>query len=277
MPELPEVETIRRILGPQLASRRIEQVILTRPEVVAHPEPSAFCARVTGRRIGEMGRRGKYLTMALDSGDTLILHLRMTGQLLVTPPDFPEERHTHLRLLLEGGEQLRFIDLRRFGRFWLKQVHEEDTFSGLGKLGLEPLEGGLTASWLSARYAGRRRSIKECLLDQGGIAGIGNIYADEILFAARISPARPANTLEPDQWQRLAEAIPAVLRAALESDVLSAGEYLAGLGRTYRRAPFFQVYGRAGQPCPACGAPLARATIAGRGSYSCPHCQPPVK
>lgn len=195
MPELPEVETVKRILAPQLCGRRIAAVQLIRPEVVAHPGAQQFAAALTGRKIMEMGRRGKFLLLGLEDGGRLILHLRMTGQLLVTPPDYPKEKHTHLVLELDDGSELRYIDVRRFGRFWLLAAGEEDVCSGIAGLGMEPFDQALTAGYLQKMLHSCRRALKSCLLDQGVVAGIGNIYADEILFAARIHPARAACTL----------------------------------------------------------------------------------
>lgn len=248
MPELPEVETVRRVLGPLCAGRRIERVSVRRPEVIAHPGAEEFCARLAGREIAGLGRRGKFLSILLADGGRVTLHLRMTGCLLLAPADHPEERHTHVVFALDGGEELRFSDMRRFGRFWLLEAGEEDERSGAGKLGPEPFDPALTAGYLQSRFGARKKAVKECLMEQEAVAGIGNIYSDEILFAARIHPARAANTL-------------------------SAEDYLATKGQEYRNTPYLQVYGHEGDPCPACGATLRRMVIGGRSSVFCPRCQ----
>lgn len=273
MPELPEVEMVKRILEPQLSGRRITDLTANRPEIIEHPSPDAFIAAVTGERIVNMGRRGKYLIIGLEKGARIVLHLRMTGCLLVTSPDDPLEKHTHLVFRLDDGNQLRFHDTRRFGRFWLLQKYEEDTFSGVHKLGLEPFDEKLTAGYLSNVLAKRKRAVKDCLLDQNLVAGIGNIYADEILFAAKLHPSQPANTLSPREWERLAYSIVSVLTCAVEENRMTPEEYLTGKGREYRKAAFFQVYGHAGEPCPACGGVLCRVIVGGRGSVYCPSCQ----
>lgn len=273
MPELPEVETVRRVLGPLCAGRRIERVSVRRPEVIAHPGAEEFCARLAGREIAGLGRRGKFLSILLADGGRVTLHLRMTGCLLLAPADHPEERHTHVVFALDGGEELRFSDMRRFGRFWLLEAGEEDERSGAGKLGPEPFDPALTAGYLQSRFGARKKAVKECLMEQEAVAGIGNIYSDEILFAARIHPARAANTLSAEEWGRLAAAIPERLAYFIEKNAITAEDYLATKGKDYRNTPYLQVYGHEGDPCPACGAPLRRMVIGGRSSVFCPRCQ----
>ena len=220
-----------------------------------------------------MKRRGKFLIFRLESGERIIIHLRMTGCLLLAPADYPEEKHTHIVFLLNNGKELRFSDTRRFGRFWLLQKGEADIYSGIEKSGKDPLAPGFNAEYLSARLGKRKKSIKECLLEQGVIAGIGNIYSDEILFAARIYPARPANSLTGDEWKRLASVIPERLSFFVEKNEMTPEEYLETKGQDYRNTPFLQVYGHEGEPCPVCGEFLRRIVIGGRSSIFCPHCQ----
>ena len=273
MPELPEVETVRRIVEPQLTGRTIEGVDLRRSEVLAHPTAEQFHRMALGATFTGAGRRGKYLLFHLDSGDRLVLHLRMTGELLVAPADLPMEKHTHAVFHLGDGNQLRYTDVRRFGRFWLLRRDETDTFTGMDKLGPEPFDAGCSAGYLREAMGARKRAVKECLLDQTILAGIGNIYADEILYAARIYPGRPAATLREADWQALTESIPFVLDWAIEGNRMTTEEYLAGRGREYRNTPLFNVYGRKGAPCPRCGTPLERTVIGGRGTCYCPRCQ----
>lgn len=273
MPELPEVEMVRRVLAPQLRGQVIERAEIRRSEMVAHPGAEAFRARLAGQAFADIGRRGKFLLFALESGDRMIVHLRMTGCLLLAPPQLPEEPHTHVVLRLRGGAELRYSDPRRFGRFWLLRAGEADAFSGVGRLGREPFDPGLTAGYLSACLGKRKRAIKSCLMEQDVVAGIGNIYSDEILFAAEIDPARAANRLSGEEWERLAALIPERMGFFVEANGIEPEEYLRTRGQEYRNTPFLQVYGHEGESCPRCGAPLRKVVIAGRGSVSCPRCQ----
>lgn len=273
VPELPEIEAIRRVIEPQIQGLAIEQVTVNRPEVIAHPAADEFCTRMTGQFFTEIDRRGKFLILCLSSGDKVVLHLRMTGCLLVTPADYPEEKHTHFVFHLSGGRELRFSDTRRFGRFWLLRQGEADPYTGMEKLGREPFDPEFSTEYLRACLGKRKKAIKECLLDQSVIAGIGNIYSDEILFAARIHPERPANTLTKEEWDRLASAIPERLAFFIKTNETTPEEYLAAKGQNYRNTPFLRVYGHGGEPCPVCGEILCRSVIGGRSSVYCPVCQ----
>ena len=273
MPELPEIETIKSVIEPQIKGLTIENITVNRPEIISHPTADVFCKAIAGQNISSMARRGKFLIIHLKNESRIILHLRMTGCLLVTPPDYPMEKHTHIIMQLSNGMELRFSDTRRFGRFWLIQRGEEDTYSGIGKLGLEPLSAECNAEYLQGRFAKRKKTIKECLLDQSVIAGIGNIYSDEILFGARISPNRPASSLTAEEWQRLAAEIPKCLSYFIEKNRITQEDYLQTKGQDYRNTPFLQVYGHGGEPCPVCGEILCRSVIGGRSSVYCPVCQ----
>lgn len=273
MPELPEIEAVKRVIEPQIQGLAIEQVMVNRPEVVAHPSTDEFCTRITGQFFTEIDRRGKFLILCLSGGDKVVLHLRMTGCLLVTPADYPEEKHTHLVFHLSDSRELRFSDTRRFGRFWLLRQGEADTYTGMEKLGAEPFEPGFSGEYLSTRLGKRKKAIKECLLDQNVIAGIGNIYSDEILFAARIHPERPASTLTKEEWNRLASVIPERLAFFIKKNETTPEEYLETKGQDYRNTPFLQVYGHGGEPCPICGKTLCRTVVGGRSSVYCPTCQ----
>ena len=273
MPELPEVETIKRVIEPQIKGLTIEKVTVKRPEVVACPAADEFCRLLAGQTISHMTRRGKFLVIQLNSNDRIILHLRMTGCLLLTPADYPEEKHTHIIFNLSNDKELRFSDTRRFGRLWLLGKDEADTYSGMDKLGIEPLDRLLTAGYLNINLGKRKKAIKECLLDQNIIAGIGNIYSDEILFTAGIYPARPANSLDMREYERLAAAIPERISYFIEVNKITPEEYLETKGQDYRNTPFLQVYGQEGKPCPKCGETLCRIVIGGRSSVYCPICQ----
>ena len=273
MPELPEVESVRRVLEPQLAGRTIVRTRLLWPGIAAHPAPEDFINGTEGQRIAAMTRRGKFLGLRFASGAELVLHLRMTGQLLRTPADFPEEKHTHAVFSLDDGGELRYLDLRRFGRFWLLAAGENDDVTGRAGLGPEPFDAVVSGDYLRDKLGRSRRAVKSCLLDQSVLAGIGNIYADESLFRAGIRPARPACDLSDAEWIRLAAVIPAVLQEAIDTIAWTPEEYLRTRGLEYRNTPLLQAYGRAGQPCGRCGAPMESLRVGGRTSCFCPNCQ----
>ena len=273
MPELPEVETVRRVLEPQLAGRTVEAVALCNTQILAHPAAERFAEGLQGQTFRAMSRRGKFLTFHFQSGDRLSLHLRMTGQLLVLPAEAPVEKHTHLVLSLSGGAQLRYIDVRRFGRFWYFLKDEADTLTGQAALGPEPTDPALTAAYLKAKLGKRKKAIKEMLHDQTVVAGIGNIYSDEILFVVGLCPAAKCDTLADDAWERLAKAIPEIILWGIEADRVTPEEYLESKGKNYRNLPLLRAYGHAGKPCPRCGQTFCRIVIGGRSSTYCPGCQ----
>lgn len=270
MPELPEVEAVRRALSPEIAGRTILKVTLNRPDVIAWPAPADFAALLTGSEIGPLARRGKYLGFPLRDGSVFWLHLRMTGRLSLVAPDHALPPHTHVIVSLDDGRDLRFYDSRRFGRLWALRAGEEDKVTGMAQLGPEPAD--LSAADLKELFAGRKRPMKSTLLDQHIIAGLGNIYADEILFRAGISPLRPAGSLCAAERSRLASAIGPTLEAAVERGVNCSRE-LFGETLPSRQPQGWQVYGRRGQPCTRCGGPLAGIRIGGRSSVYCPACQ----
>ena len=273
MPELPEVEIIKRILEPQLKTRKLETVQVLNEQIIAYPDIDSFITEMTGQTIECMSRRGKYLSIHFKNGDRAILHLRMTGQLLIMPKDVPVEKHTHLIADLSDGKQLRYIDVRRFGRFWYLQSDEEDALTGLDKLGVEPLSEDLTEAYLKRKLADRKKTIKEMLHDQSVIAGIGNIYSDEILFAAGIYPGRKCSGLEDEEWKHLAEKVKEIIAWGIDTNEMTPEEYLAGKGKEYRNIPHLRVYGRADENCSICGSSIEKITIGGRSSCYCPACQ----
>jgi formamidopyrimidine-DNA glycosylase len=274
MPELPEVENTVRDLKPLLVGRRVLAVQILWPRLVYGKAPEAFAVELTGRQIVNTDRRGKYLLFPLDNGRTWVVHLRMTGQLHLVPAQAEVERHVHALLDLDNGQQLRYRDARKFGRFYLVDEPE----SVVGKLGPEPLSEAFTPLELFNRLQGRRTAIKTLLLDQRVVAGLGNIYADEALFVAGIDPRRPARTLTQADCNRLHTAI----RQTLATAIREGGSSLGGSALTNYRRPIgvqgrfqqrHQVYQLAGQPCPICGAPIERIKLAQRSTHFCPHCQ----
>ncbi len=274
MPELPEVENTVRDLKPLLVGRRVLDVRILWPRLVHGKSPEAFAVELTGRQIVNTDRRGKYLLFPLDNGCTWVVHLRMTGQLHVVPAQAEVERYVHAVLDLDNGQQLRYRDARKFGRFYLVDEPE----SVIGKLGPEPLSESFTPLELFNRLQGRRTAIKTLLLDQRVVAGLGNIYADEALFRAGIDPRRPAGTLTQADCNRLHTAI----RQTLATAIREGGSSLGGSALTNYRRPTgvqgsfqrrHQVYHLAGHPCPVCGAPIERIKLGQRSTHFCPRCQ----
>jgi len=273
MPELPEVETIARILRvgrsdspvqPALVGRHILGANLLWERSLAEPSSAEFAGRLTGQVIEDIGRRGKFLYLRL-TRDWLLYHLRMSGDLLVRPTGSPTETHDRLVLELDGNIQLVFNDARKFGRVWL--VDEVDQV--VGNLGPEPLDDGLTAQSLYSRLHTTHRQLKPLLLDQTFLAGLGNIYVDEALNLAKLHPLTPANHLSLEQAERLLESI----RTVLQDGIARNG---ASIDWVYRGGDFqnyFRVYQRTGEPCPECGTPIARIIVGQRGTHFCPHCQ----
>ncbi|RUT50552.1 bifunctional DNA-formamidopyrimidine glycosylase/DNA-(apurinic or apyrimidinic site) lyase [Campylobacter fetus] len=273
MPEMPEVETIRRIIEPQIAGQKVMSVIVNHPQIIGHPSAAEFVKLLSGQTFQNMSRRGKFLTVHFENGDSIVVHLRMTGQFLVTLPDYEEEKHTHLILNLSGGNQIRYIDVRRFGRFWYLKKDENDTVTGQDKLGVEPLDDTLTAGYLKAKLEKRKKAIKEMLHDQSIVAGIGNIYSDEILSAAGIYPEEKCADLTDGDWEILAEKIKEIIAWGINTNEMTPEEYLTGKGKEYSNIPNLRVYGREGLSCRKCGSTIERIVIGGRSSCYCPKCQ----
>lgn len=273
MPELPEVQTVINVLEPQIRGMIVSNITINKPQVIAYPTVDEFCSRLTGQKIIGMSRRGKFITVCFTSGDRIILHLRMTGCLLATPSEYNIAKHTHVIFELEDNLQLRFIDSRRFGRFWMIKKGEDDEVSGISRLGIEPFDKKLTGAYLQNILSNKKKTIKECLLDQSLISGIGNIYSDEILFCAKIDPARKANSMSSDELNNLAVEIPRTLKYYIDKNKITPDEYLEKEGRGYNNSSFLKVYGRDGSACPVCGGILQRRVIGGRGSVYCQNCQ----
>ncbi len=271
MPELPEVETIKNELMPHVIGREVTGITLVWEGMVRQPSAADFRSRIIGQRITGITRRGKYLLFSLSGGEMLAIHLRMTGALLLELAA-ADEKYIRAVIHLDGGVNLYFRDLRKFGGMWLV----EDERSIADKLGPEPLEADFTADTLAELLCGRAAPIKALLCDQGFIAGIGNMYADEALFAAGIHPMRPGGSLSRDEIGRLTAAIKKVLRAAIEDKGASVLNYRRPGGEAGTAHFRFKVAHRGGETCPNCGTPIERIPIRNRGSYFCPKCQPVV-
>ena len=270
MPELPEVETIKNELLPYIVGHGITGITLLWDGIVRQPSVKEFCSRLIGQRITEVTRRGKYLILGLTSNEVLIIHLKMTGSLVLQPVSAKPNKFTRAILHLDNETQLHFRDPRKLGRMWLV----EDKNAIIGKLGPEPLEASFTPQLLAQRLNNRTAPIKAILCDQTCIAGIGNMYADEALFAAKIHPLRLGKSLSPDEVKRLHRAIGQVLCAAIEDKGASVDTYLRPGGELGTAHFQFQVAHRlSGEFCPVCGTPIERITVRNRGSYFCPKCQ----
>lgn len=274
MPELPEVETYVRELAPQITGRTIVAARVFWARTIAAPTPDEFPTRLAGLRFERFARRGKYMLLGLSGGATLIVHLRMTGKLRVLPGDALPDKHTHVVLELDDGRCVHYVDPRKFGRIWLV----DDPAQVVDKLGPEPLSEAFSPADLAARLAGRSASIKALLLDQHIVAGVGNIYADEALFQAKLHPLRPGGSLTPVEVERLHGAVRAVLGKGIEQRGSTLGDsvlqnYLPPSGKPGSAQEGHQVFRRTGLPCLVCGTPIARIVVAQRSTHFCPVCQ----
>ncbi len=273
MPELPEVETVRRTLEGKLVGKNIEEVNLITPDILRQPCPSNFVEIITGKKFRALERRGKYLLFRLSQGWMLVGHLRMTGQLVYCEPATPIVKHTHLIIKLDDGFQLRYIDIRRFGGFNLVEVNNMDSIKGLAALGPEPLGEDFSKEYLKKNLRNSRAKIKSILLDQTFVAGLGNIYVDEALFKAKVHPERLGSSLTPREIAALHKAIQEVLELGIENRGTSLRDYVDGEGRSGEFQKLLQVYGKYKEPCPRCRTVLLKAKVAGRTSSYCPKCQ----
>lgn len=273
MPELPEVQTVASELDARLPGRTITGVDVLWSRTVGHPAPEEFAAALPGQRVESVGRRAKYIMIALSEGSQLVVHLRMTGRISIEPAVAPRDPYTRLVLLLDNGDELRFADTRKFGRFYYVQAGEAMPLPSFATLGPEPLAEDFTALLLATRIAARKGNVKAALLDQRLVAGLGNIYVDEALFRARIHPRRTLQSLTPVEIERLYEAIVHVLRRAIGSGGTSFSDYRTTWGQLGGYQEELSVFRKTGAPCPRCGAPIERDVVAGRGTHYCPHCQ----
>ena len=276
MPELPEVETVRQGLDEHVVGRRIESVEVLHPRAVRRHEagPADFAARLRGRRVDGTRRRGKYLWLPVGE-DALLAHLGMSGQFLLRPPDEPLSSHVRVRLTFDdGGPDLRFTDQRTFGHL-LVAADGAELPAVIAHIAPDPLEAAFDASWFAGRLRSRRTGVKRALLDQSLISGVGNIYADEALWRARLHWARPTETLKRGEVSRLLEAVREVLSEALRAGGTSFDAlYVDVNGESGYFDRSLQAYGREGEPCGRRGTPIRRDSFMNRSSYSCPHCQP---
>ena len=274
MPELPEVETVRRRLEPVLTGRRFAHVEIDDPRLTRPEDPAEVAAELTGERVAAVERRGKYLVVRFESERVLLIHLRMTGNVLHHPGGTAgvEDGHRRAVVTLDNGSDVTYRDVRRFGTWQLLEPGELDAYLAT-RLGDEPLGRAFTTKALAVRLAGRRAPVKAALLDQRTVAGLGNIYVDEALWRAHIHPLMPARDLDGDALKALRTAIRRTLDAGIARQGATLRDYRQPDGASGRMQHEFKVYGREGEPCDRCGTPIVKTRVAGRGTWYCPACQ----
>jgi formamidopyrimidine-DNA glycosylase len=273
MPELPEVESVRRRLAPVLEGKVFAQVRIGDPRLTRPLDPEVVARELEGERVALVDRRGKYLIVRFESGRALLVHLRMTGSFLYSLDGaLPEDAHRRAVVTLDDASDVAYRDVRRFGTWLLLEPDEVDTYVD-ARVGREPLGTAYRAKHLADRLAGRRAPVKAAILDQRTVAGVGNIYADEALWRARIHPLTPAEALDPDEVKALYKGIRESLRIGIRRQGSTLRDYRLPDGAEGAAQHEFKVYGRGGEPCDRCGTPIDKIRVAGRGTWYCPVCQ----
>jgi formamidopyrimidine-DNA glycosylase len=274
MPELPEVEHVVRALRRSILGRRILAVEIKLPRLLVRSSPTSFKRKLRGARIDAVNRRGKYILIELDTQQVLLVHLRMTGKFLCIGSDQPLPPYPHVVFYLDDDRKLVFCDMRQFGRMRLLPTQKLFTLPQIEALAPEPLTDDFSLDYFLETLSRSRRSLKQLLLDQTRILGLGNIYASEALFLARISPLKPADSLSKKRALRLHEAIRDILQEAIDAGSTLRIDLTDGDGSYFGTTErFWRVYERAGEPCVNCGAPIRRVVQGGRSTYYCPRCQ----
>lgn len=272
MPEMPEVEQVRRSIAPHIVGKKIISVEIYLDRLIKHPSPELFASGLRGRTISSVGRRGKYLLINTDTEAKLLVHLRMTGALIAQSAARIAPPYAKIKFSLSDGMTLWFTDIRTFGTLYLL-TDDDFHVEGYETLGAEPLSEEFTPAYLAERARESRRPVKTFILDQRMIAGLGNIYADEALALAGISPLRAASSLQEEEIAALHGAINAVIAQGIRNRGTTFRDYKDGEGKKGGNQDYLAVYGRRGEPCKKCGAPLAYAKVGGRGTVYCEHCQ----
>jgi formamidopyrimidine-DNA glycosylase len=272
MPELPEVETVRRTLDPAVVGRRLESVEILDGRLVRPFDPLEVAMELEGEVVQRLERRGKYLIFRFESGRVLLVHLRMTGSFVHSDDSLPDDPYRRAVLRLDNGSDVGYRDVRRFGTWLLLEPGELDAYLA-ERLGDEPFSEAFTPRALGRRLEGRRAPVKAALLDQRSLAGMGNIYADEALWRARIHPLRPAGELEHAEIERLHAAVREALELGIARQGATLSDYRMPNGDSGAMQDEFEAYGREGEPCSRCGTPIAKIRAAGRGTWFCPRCQ----
>jgi formamidopyrimidine-DNA glycosylase len=275
VPELPEVESVRAQLAPALEGKRIERVEIADARLTRPLDPAGVARKLEGERIRLLDRRGKYLIVRFESGRALLIHLRMTGSLRhAAAGTLPDDPYRRAVVKLDDGSDVAYRDVRRFGTWLLLEADEAAAYVD-ARVGQEPLSPAFRARDLGAQLAVRRAPVKAVLLDQRALAGVGNIYADEALWRARIHPLRPARELGPGEVRTLHRGVRRALELGIARQGSTLTDYRLPDGSPGRMQAEFSVYGRTDEPCPRCGTPIEKIRVAGRGTWYCPRCQPP--
>lgn len=272
MPELPEVETVRRGLTELVAGSQIRTVDVLYPKMINLP-PEDFTNALKNQIIKKIDRRGKYLFIRINNGLTIVSHLRMEGKYDVEPEGTPLSKHTHIVFHLTDGRQLRYNDTRKFGRMNLVDTGHELTVAGLKTIGPEPTERDLTLDYMRKIFGKSKKLVKPFLLDQSNIAGLGNIYADEVLWLSKINPKQPVNTLSVVELKLLRKSIIDEVKRAIDGHGTTVHSYSNAYGEAGNFQNHLNVYGRQGEPCLRCGTPIEKIKLAQRGTHFCPNCQ----
>ncbi|MCI1290348.1 MAG: bifunctional DNA-formamidopyrimidine glycosylase/DNA-(apurinic or apyrimidinic site) lyase [Lactobacillus sp.] len=272
MPEMPEVETVRRTLGPLIAGKQIQDMRLWYPKIITG-DAEAFRKQVIGHRFEKVDRYGKFLELRLDGGLTIVSHLRMEGKYRLTTPSEPKDKHDHLEFLFTDGTALRYNDVRKFGRMQLVLTGTERQTTGIGKLGPEPNSREFTWTYFWRALQKKHKNIKTALLDQTLVCGLGNIYVDEVLWFSQIQPLSPANQIPAAAAKNLYKLINVIIARATQMRGTTVHTYLDASGRAGGYQLMLHVYGRVGQPCDRCSHILQKIKVEGRGTTFCPHCQ----
>ena len=274
MPELPEVETVRRALAPVLEGRRFADVQIVDARLTRPLDPDEVARELADESVALVDRRGKYLIVRFTSGRALLIHLRMTGSLLHAPSgELPDDPYRRAVVRLDDGTDVAYRDVRRFGTWLLLEPDEVESYVDT-RVGREPLAEAYKAKHLAEKLATRKAPVKAAILDQRTVAGVGNIYADEALWRARIHPLTPANELDPKRVQALHRGIRKALELGIARQGSTLRDYRTPNGESGGMQHEFKVYGRGGEPCERCGTPIDKIRVAGRGTWYCPRCQP---
>ena len=272
MPEMPEVETVRRTLLPLIKGKTIKEVTVWYPKIITG-DAKEFARQLTGKKIENIDRYAKYLLIRLSNNLTIVSHLRMEGKYRLVKINTKKDKHDHVQIVFKDNSALRYNDVRKFGRMQLIKTGTEREKTGIGKLGVEPNSTAFTVSYLQNGLARKKKNIKNTLLDQSIVAGLGNIYVDEVLWETKIHPLSQANTIPAEKIVQLHDNINSLIELAIAERGTTIHTYLDANGKTGGFQRMLQVYGHKGEPCVRCGTPLEKIKVNGRGTTFCPKCQ----
>ena len=272
MPEMPEVETVRRTLLPLIKGKTIKEVTVWYPKIITG-DAKEFAKQLTGKKIENIDRYAKYLLIRLSDNLTIVSHLRMEGKYRLVKINTKKDKHDHVQIVFKDNSALRYNDVRKFGRMQLIKTGTEREKTGIGKLGVEPNSTAFTVSYLQNGLARKKKNIKNTLLDQSIVAGLGNIYVDEVLWETKIHPLSQANTIPAEKISQLHDNINSLIELAIAERGTTVHTYLDANGKTGGFQKMLQVYGHKGEPCVRCGTPLEKIKVNGRGTTFCPKCQ----